>query len=118
MVSSATMSNRLGIPSSPASLLKRSLISSLRILGIQTSRLIPPSPTSHFLWVMLYLLCPTKPGVTAPPPTEPARVVNFIPQGDITVKSRLTVITPLHIGRTAAIHSQHPQVVIGSYNKI
>ena len=37
----------------------------------------------NFLWQILYLPCPTKPGVLRPPPMVPARVVNFIPQGVI-----------------------------------
>ena len=63
---------------------------------------------------MLYLLCPRKPGTCAPPPTEPARLVNFMPHGVMSVKSLSTVIMALHIGRMAAMHSQHPHVVMGS----
>ena len=47
-----------------------------------------------------------------------ARVVNFIPQGVSPVYSRFTVITPLLKGRTAAMHSQQPQVVIGSLTRL
>ena len=63
---------------------------------------------------MLYLLCPTNPGVLIPPPMVPARVVNRMPQGVSPLYSRLTIITPLQRGATAAMHSQHPHVVIGS----
>ncbi len=102
------------MPISSALALSRSPISSFSDLGIQTIRWIPPSPLTNFLWQVLYLPCPTNPGVLKPPPIVPASVVNFMPQGVSPVYSRLTVIIPLHMGRTAAIHSQQPQVVMGS----
>jgi len=59
--------HRSGMPISSDRFLRRPPISSLSILGIQTNRLMPPSPISHFRWVMLYLLWP-RTRVTAPPP--------------------------------------------------
>jgi len=49
-----------------------------------------------------------------PPPTKPARVVKFIPQGVIPGNSRFTIIKPLHSGTIAMMHSKHPQLVMGS----
>ena len=54
------------------------------------------------------------PGVCCPPPTVPARVENFIPQGVISACSLFTIIIPPVEGSIAAIHSKHPQEVIGS----
>src|SRR3989338_1770637 len=56
---------------------------------------------------------PKNPGVCAPPPTEPANVVNFIPQGVIPENPRFTTIKPFTSGKTAKIHSKHPQLVVG-----
>jgi len=64
------------------------------------------------------LTVPHKPRRHVATPIVPARVVNFIPLGVIPVKSRLTVMMPLHMGKMAAMHSQQPQVVMGSYTML
>ena len=97
-VSSAILSRRSGAPCS----WKRSSRSSARrvlsSLGIQTSRLWPPSAKRNLREVRNTLPQPMKPGVCWPPPTLPARVEKVMPTGVSSRNSRLTTMTPLHSG--------------------
>ena len=58
---------------------------------------------------------PMKPGACTPPPTMPASVENFMPDGVMPGNSRFTIMTPLHIGMSAMMHMKQPQDVIGSF---
>ncbi len=57
---------------------------------------------------------PMKPGAWTPPPTMPASVENFMPEGVMPEYSRFTIMTPLHMGRSAMMAMKQPQLVIGS----
>jgi len=56
---------------------------------------------------------PMKPGAWTPPPTIPASVENFMPEGVMPGNSRLTIMTPLHMGMSAMIAMKQPQLVMG-----
>jgi hypothetical protein len=85
----------------------------LRFFVIHTILLRPPSPLRNFLLIMKFLPMPMKPGDWRPPPTEPARVENFIPAGVIPWCPLWTIITPFASGTMAMMHSKQPHEVIG-----
>jgi len=105
---------KVGDASSSARLLKRSLISSLKIFGhpdqpFEAAVADEPLPLGDIVFAVAH-----ETGVTAPPADRAGQGGELHAAGVIPMKSRLTVITPLHIGRMAAMHSQQPQVVMGS----
>ena len=69
----------------PNGFVRRRFIGTVTAIGlsgtIQTMREWPPSAERNFLLVMKFRPMPMKPGDWSPPPTEPARVENFMPAG-------------------------------------